>query len=33
MIEEKIKGKEIDFVYNNCDVESFIFNGKLHLII
>lgn len=33
LIEEKIKNKEIDFMYNNCDIESFIFNGKLRLIL
>jgi len=32
IIEEKTKGKEIDFIYNSCDIESFIFNGKLHII-
>jgi hypothetical protein len=32
IIENKTKGKNVDFIYNNCDIESFIFNGKLHLI-
>jgi hypothetical protein len=31
LIEEKVKGKEIDFMYNNCDVESFIFNRVVYL--
>ena len=30
LIEEKVIGREIDFIYNNCDIESFIFKGNLY---
>ena len=33
LIEKKIKNKELDFMYNNCNIESFIFNSKLRLIL
>lgn len=32
-IENKTKGKEIDFMFNNCDVESLLFNGKIYQLI